>query len=125
MQLEELRLNLISEFKNLNGSKQSERMDEVAHNVWIDMKLAEQQKLNKLKASAKAFKIIAYVLVAITGLIALLKVFGNYSWIDLNKASLLILLTITNTVTALSTSMRLTKLEKEVMILDILSKFPV
>jgi hypothetical protein len=125
MQLEELRLNLISEFKNLNGSKQSERMDEVAHNVWIDMKLTEQQKLNKLKASAKAFQIIAYVLVAITGLIALLKVFGNYSWIDLNKASLLILLTITNTVTALSTSMRLTKLEKEVMILDILSKFPV
>ncbi|HVX25875.1 MAG TPA: hypothetical protein VHB70_06015 [Parafilimonas sp.] len=125
MQLEELKQSLISEFKNLNDNKILKRNDDLTDNLWLDIKIKEQHTLNKIKASSKAFKIIAYVLSAITGFVALLKFFGNYSWIDLNKASLLILLTVTNAVTAFSTSMQLTKLEKKVLILDILSKFPV
>lgn len=53
---------------------------------WSNLKLEIQQNLDKLKKGAKTYEILSYILMAITGVIALIKLFTD-SGPDLNKGA--------------------------------------
>jgi len=69
---------------------------------WANLKVNIQQNLDKLKKTAKVHEILAYILMAITGVLVSIKLISDKGGLDLNKGSLLILLTVSNMFSAFS-----------------------
>jgi hypothetical protein len=65
---------------------------------------------------------LAYTCFVITAAVSLIKLFGENIGPDLNKGALFIFLTVSNMFTAFAQKIRMEKLEKQIMLLDILQK---
>ena len=122
MQILDIRQDLISQLKKLNKKKEFSSIAEFKNLNWRDLKIEIQKNLNKLKSTSRIYDILAYVLLTITGVISFLKVLDLGNMPDLNKGALLILLTVTNAVMAFSQKIRIGRLEKQFLLIDILEK---
>lgn len=122
MQTLDIRQDLINRLIKLNKKVMFLLPSDTASVNWTSLKLDIQENLNKLKSTTKILGITAYILMTITGVISFMKVLGEGSWPDLNKGALLILFTVTNTLTAFTQKLRIERLEKQILILDILEK---
>ena len=122
MQTLDIRKDLVDQLRKLNKGKELLPIAEIQNSDWASLKIETQQNLDKLKSSSKIYEIIAYVLLTITGVISFMKVLDLGNTPDLNKGALLILLTVTNAIVAFSQKIRIVKLEKQFLLIDILGK---
>ena len=122
MQVVDIRQDLIGRLVKLN-KKNAVLISADSINIRLkNLKLEIQENLDKLKSSTKIFEILAYFLLTITGIFSFIKVLDLSSWPDLNKGALLILLTVTNAFTAFTQKLRIEKLEKQILLLEILEQ---
>ena len=121
MQPIDIRQDLVQRLISLNKKHKYLLSVETTQVDW-NLKVDIQNNLNSLKKSAKVFKILAYILLGITAVIAFIKVFGHNTGPDLNKGALFIFLTVTNTFSAFSYKLRVERLEKQILLLDLLEK---
>jgi len=122
MQTLDIRQDLITRLIKLNNKITFLLQSDTVNVNWTSLKFDIQENINKLKSTTKILEITSYLLLTITGVISIMKVLGEGSWPDLNKGALLILLTVTNTITAFSQKLRIERLEKQILLLDILEK---
>ncbi len=122
MRTSDIRKDLIGQLKELNMEK-AFLPDTALHNInWASLKIESQQNLDKLKSSSKIYQILAYILLTITGVISFLKVLDLGNTPDLNKAALLILLTVTNALVAYRQRIKIERLEKQFLLIGMLEK---
>lgn len=120
-----IRQELINRLVQLNRKNKFLLSTDTSSVDWSNLKLDIQQNLRKLKKAAKVYEILAYVLMTITGVVALIKLFSVNGGPDLNKGALLIFLTVSNMFSAFSQRIRVERLEKQILLLDILEKMNV
>ena len=125
MQTLSIRQDLISRLIQLNKKNKFLLPDDTSNVDWASVKTSFQDNLSKLKYGVRIFEILAYILLAITAVMSFIKVMGETTWPDLNKGALLILLTVTNAFTAFTQKIRIERLEKQILLLDILEKMDV
>lgn len=89
---------------------------------WTNLKIDIQQQLSKLKRNVKAYDTIVYIMMAVTLIITFIKVVGDNIGPNLNQGWLFFFLTVSNMFTAFSLKLRIEKLEKQVLLLEILEK---
>jgi hypothetical protein len=117
-----LKQELIEKLIRIEGKSSSLLKAATTNADWINIKNDKEQSLTKLKKSAKVFEILAYTCFVITAAVSLIKLFGENIGPDLNKGALFIFLTVSNMFTAFAQKIRMEKLEKQIMLLDILQK---
>ena len=123
MQTIDIRQDLVQRLISLNKKHKYLLSVDTTRVDWSNLKVDIQNNLNSLKKSAKVYEILAYILLGITAVIAFIKVFGdNNTGPDLNKGALFIFLTVTNTFSAFSYKLRVERLEKQILLLDLLEK---
>ena len=120
MQTLDIRQDLIKRLIGLNKRHKHLLSADTTHVDWSNVKVDIQQSLHKLKKSAKVYEIIAYIMMAFIAVIASIKLFGISTGPDLNKGAFFIFLTVTNTFSAFSQRLRVERLEKQILLLDIL-----
>lgn len=120
MQTANIKEYLIFELRKLNRDKENLLMVEIKNENWTSLKLEVQQNLNRLKRSSKVYVVVAYVLLAITGVVSFMKVLDIPNTPDLNKGALLVMLTVTNAIVAFSQKIRIGQLEKQLLLIHIL-----
>lgn len=119
-----IRQELIDRLVQLNKKNKFLLSADTSNVDWSNLKLDIQENLDKLKKGAKIYEILAYILMTITGVVALIKLFSD-NGPDLNKGALLIFLTVSNMFSAFSQRIRVERLEKQILLLDILEKMNV
>lgn len=123
MQTINIRRDLVQRLISLNKKHKYLLSVDTNQVDWSNLKVDIQNNLKSLKKSAKVYEILAYILLGITAVIAFIKLFGdNNTGPDLNKGALFIFLTVTNTFSAFSYKLRLERLEKQILLLDLLEK---
>lgn len=116
----ELRQEIIDKLIQLDPKKEFSISNEMIDGNWKNLKAAIHHNLDKLKSSTKMYLILAYILLAITGIFSAIKVFDSSSWPDLNKGALIILFTVTNSIVAFRQKLSIERMEKQILLLDIL-----
>ncbi|MEO7046669.1 MAG: hypothetical protein ABI091_15295 [Ferruginibacter sp.] len=122
MQLLNIRHDLITQLKELDTKKRFASVADFQGANWKDLKTEAQKNLNNLRTTSKIYDVLAYILLTVLGVISFLKVTGLSNSPDLNKGALLIFLTVTNTTVAFAQKRRLDRLEKQILVIDILEK---
>jgi len=122
MQTLDLKGDLIKQLIELNKNKEFISNADFQNINWKSLKSEIQQNLDKLKSTSKIYDVAAYILLTITGVISFLKVLDVVNMPDLNKGALLILLTVTNATVAFSQKIKISRLEKQFLLIDILEK---
>lgn len=117
-----IKQDLIQELKALDKQKPFLATSDFEQVNWANLKTESQQNLGKLKSASKVNEIMLYALLTITGVMALLRVFDFGYQPDLNKGALLIFLAATNAVVALRQKIKIAKLEKQFLLINILAK---
>ena len=120
MQATDIRQHLIDRLIGLNKKNKYLLSAETTNVDWGNLKVDIQQNLDKLKKSAKVYEILAYIMMAVTGVLALIKLFSDNGGPDLNKGSLFIFLTVSIMFSAFSQRLQVERLEKQILLLDIL-----
>jgi len=122
MQTLEIRQDLISRLIKLDKNYMFLRPAETVNLNWTNLKTGIQKNVNRLKSSTKVYEIVSFFLLTVVGIISFMKVLDLGSWPDLNKGALLILLTVTNSMIAFSQRIKIQRLEKQILLLDILER---
>ena len=117
-----LRQDLTSQLNKLRKNKGTLPYNDFRYADWKDLKVKVRGSLSNLKLGVKLYEFLAYILLAITGIISLIKVFEFSFAPDLNKAALLIFLTLTFTISAFAQKIRIERLEKQLLIIETLEK---
>lgn len=117
-----IKQDLIQELKALDKQKPFLANSDFEQVNWANLKTESQQNLGKLKSASKVNEIMLYALLTITGVMALLRVFDFGYQPDLNKGALLIFLAATNAVVALRQKIKIARLEKQFLLINILAK---
>lgn len=120
-----IRQELINRLVQLNKKNRFLLSADASHLDRSNLKNDIQQNLDKLKKGAKAYEILAYILMPITAIVSLIKLFSDNGGPDLNKGALLIFLTVSSMFSAFSQRIRVERLEKQILLLDILEKINV
>ena len=122
MQTLKIRQDLISRLIKLDNKNGFLNPSETVNLDWTSLKTDIQNNAGRLKSITKIYEVIALILLTVVGVVSFMKVLDLGTWPDLNKGSLLILLTVTNTLTAFSQKIKIERLEKQILLLDILEK---
>ncbi len=85
-------------------------------------KMEIQKKLAHLKSISRIYNVIAFILLAVTGVTSFMKVLELNTTMDLNKGALLIFLTVTSAIVAFGQQLRIAQLEKQFILIEILEK---
>jgi hypothetical protein len=122
MQLLSLKQELIEKLVSIEGKKSRMLKASITNAEWVKIKTEKEHNLAKMKKYARFSVILASTCFAITAAITLVKIFSETIGPDLNKGALFLFLTVSNMFTAFAQKIRIEKLEKQILILDILQK---
>ncbi len=122
MPLTSLQQDLIEKLIQLDKKYQVLEQTVGIEEKFATLQTETQQSLSKLRKIEPAFSFIALALIGILLLLMLGKIIGNVDSFDLNKNVLMIFVTILNGLQVFTMKRRLAKLEKEMMLLELLAK---
>lgn len=117
-----IKQDLIQQLNTLNEQKQFLADSDMEKLDWAKSTIESQKNLDRLKSAARINEILLYALLAITGVMALLRVFDFGYQPDLNKGALFIFLAVSNAGVALRQKIKIARLEKQFLLINLLGK---
>lgn len=115
-----IKKELVDRIVSLNKKQKFQLSADIDKVDWNTLKVEIQKDVDKIKKSAKVYEILAYSMMAIVAIGIIIKLFGINDGPDLNKGALFIFLTVTSMFSAFSQRLRIERLEKQVLLLDML-----
>jgi hypothetical protein len=117
MEMPAIRQHLVNKLIELGGIS----LPADAANINLaKLKSGVQEDLNRQRSTTKMFEILAYILLSLTGIFALIRLLDLASWPDMNKGALFIFLTATYSLAVFPRKAKVKKLEEQMLLLDLL-----
>lgn len=116
-----LKKDLIEKLLKLDDKNKVLLNENIFEKNFSDRYLEVQNELSKLKKISPLFSPLAYALMLATCIVVVGKIIGYFEDFNMNKAIVMILVTILNFILAFNQKLRIAKLKKQIMVFEILS----